>query len=110
MLTEEGKKFLEKELSKLVDKETKEKNLSSEDLQHEKKYLIEGILEDGESMAAEMGNKNVTIEYESPYKKMVEEYYDLDQPQSEVKEKEIAVVKPTQNKSFWRRLGDAIFG
>lgn len=109
-LDEEGKRLLDIELAKAIEQEEKQKNLTVEDLHHQKKYLIEGILEDGESLTTEMEKKNVNVDYESPYRKMVEHYYEIDQPRSEVKKKEVAIVEPTQKKSFWRRLGEAIFG
>lgn len=91
---------LEADLGAYKEVETSKLN-SSQELERNKKYLIEEVVDGGDSLVQDMETKrNVTLDYESPYQKMVHEYYNFD-------DSEPAVVQP--KKSFWGRLVDSIF-
>lgn len=77
-----------------------EKKQSAEELDKIKKYLIEEVVDDGYSLVKEMESKrDITLDYDSPYKQLVNEYYDFDKGKYK---------KPTK-KNFFGRLLDFIF-
>jgi len=77
-----------------------EKKQSSEELDKIKKYLIEEVVDEGDTLVKEMESKrNVTLDYDSPYKKLVNEYYEFDK----------AKLNDQPKKTFFGRLLDFIF-
>jgi hypothetical protein len=91
---------LEADLGEYKEIESSKIN-SSQELERNKKYLIEEVVDDGDSLVQDMETKrDVNLDYESPYQKMVHEYYNFD-------DSEPAVVQP--KKSLWGKLVDFIF-
>lgn len=97
-------KKAEEEANRLLTKLHDNKLQSEQELLHQKKYLIEEVLSEGETLSNETKSE-VNINYDTPYYKMVEEFYELNaQPITESN-----ITKSPEKKSFWSRLMDAIF-
>jgi vacuolar-type H+-ATPase subunit H len=95
-------KEAEEEANRLLNKLKDNKLQTEQELLHQKKYLIEEVLSEGETLSNETKSE-VNINYETPYYKMVEEFYELNaQPESNI-------AKSPEKKSFWSRFMDAIF-
>jgi vacuolar-type H+-ATPase subunit H len=97
-------KEAEEEANRLLNKLQENKVQTEQELLHQKKYLIEEVLSEGETLSNETKSE-VNVNYETPYYKMVEEFYELNgQPVTESN-----ITKSPKKKSFWSRLMDAIF-